>query len=200
MPLGPDFFEHRKRVIEDAYELVAAVEIGEPLTLKTMGDLRRAGPDEVPIALRRLLPRFVILIMLRLLENTPPGPTGTTAGIAALTAVAENAGALTPPQHAETGAALDQLVDQMIADDLPVDDLKRFRNSRIGHSLIAHEPLSNDLPADLVFKHARALIDLVEKIEQMFAANGVNVGPPAMEKSSDWKQRSADFWKRLTSP
>jgi len=198
MPLGPDFFEHRKRVIEDAYELIAAVEISEPLTLKLMDDLRRAGTYEVPIALRRLLPRFVILTMLRLLEDTRPGATGTTAGIAALAVVAENAGALTPTQRTAIDTALDELTSNMIADDLAVDDLKRFRHSSIGHSLIPHKPLSNDLRADLVFKHARAVVALVEKIEQMFAANGVSVGPPVIEKPSDWKQRSADFWKRLT--
>jgi len=198
MPIGPDFLEHRKRVIEDAYELVAAVEISEPLTVKTMNDLQRAGTYEVPIALRRLLTRYVILIMLRLLEDTGPGATGTTAGIAALTRVAENAGALAPRQHTAIDTALDELIDNMVADDLAVDDLKKFRHSSIGHSLIPHEPLSNQLHADLVFKHARAVIALVETIEKMFAANGVSVGPPAMEKPSDWKQRSADFWKRLT--
>jgi hypothetical protein len=196
--IGPDFSEYRKRVIEDAYELVAAVEIGEPLTLKTMDHLRRAGNNEVPIALRRLLPRAAILAMLRLLENSQTGQTGTTAGIAALAAVAESSGTLTTAQRTVVDCALAKILNDMSADGIPMRDLLTFRHAHVGHTLIPHYPLLNDLPADRVFNHARAVIAVVEKIEQAFAANGVQLEPPAMEKPSDWKRRSAEFWKHLT--
>jgi hypothetical protein len=196
--IGPNFFEYRKRVIEDAYELVAAVEICEPLTLKTMDDLRRVGNWEVPLALRRLLARATVLVLLRLLENSQPGKTGTTAGIAALCAIGENSGALTPAQRASVDLSLTKIRDDMIADGTSVSDLTAFRHAHVGHALIPHQPLANDLPADRIFKHARAVIAVVEAIEQVFSANGVQIGPPAMENQNDWKRRSADFWKHLT--
>jgi hypothetical protein len=196
--IAPVFFEYRKRVIEDAYELVAAVEVSEPLTLNAMDDLRRVGNWEVPLFLRRLLTRSVILTMLRLLENSQPGKTGTTAGITAFAAVAEGSGALTPMQRAGVDLALTKIRNDMIADEIPVDYLSAFRHAHIGHTLIPHQALANDLRADIVFKHARAIIAVIEEIEKMFAANGVQLGSPVLEKPSDWKRRSADFWRHLT--
>ena len=82
--LTPMLREYRKRVIEDAYELVAAVEIYEALSLATMGRLKKAGNWEVPMALRRLLSRAAALAMVRLMDESQPGRTGKSAGIPAL--------------------------------------------------------------------------------------------------------------------
>lgn len=188
------FSEYRERVSEDAIELAAVIEIAEPLTQNTMESLKPGDHWEVAIILRRVLPRSSILTALRLIENTPPGRSGTTAGILALANSAVSEKALTEKQRDEIITALDRLLTAMEADGLRLEDLRLFRNAYLAHTLIPHNKLSNDIWAHLVFKHFRYIVSLVANIEKMLDANGVKPKSTFMHEIANWGEKSASFW------
>jgi len=188
--------ENRNRVTDDALDLATILEIAEPLTQKTMERLTRADNWEVPIVIRKALSRYAILIALRLLENTPPGRTGTTAGILALVDTALSAKLLSQVDHDSIKRKLDELRATMEVDGLSFDDLHLFRNSALAHTLIPHTKLSNDIWAHLVFKHFRKIVSLVSEIDKLFDKNGVEPKSTFAQEVADWDKKSADFWSR----
>jgi len=103
MARGLQIFEdHRTRVKDDAFELIVAVKIVEPLLSSNL-------ETSVPTFLRRVLSRYAILGVTRLMAPIGTGKTGTTVSLRSLLQLAGSANILSPEFIASIKARISKL-------------------------------------------------------------------------------------------
>jgi hypothetical protein len=191
MPRGLQRLEdHRTRVNDDAFELIVAVKIIEPLLSNNI----EAG---VPMFLRRILSRYAILDVTRLMAPVGTGKTGTTASLRSLLHLAESENILSPEFIAKIKARLSKLEGEFEHEGFTLKDMTHLRHTQIAHSLIAHTD-ANQVWMHAVIEAADKLFETATEIEKALVAAGRE---PLIDNSAaprEWEAKSLKFWQRLS--
>lgn len=182
--------DHRKRVKDDAFELILAVKIVEPL-------LSRQIESGVPTFLRRILTRYAILGVTRLLAPAETGKTGTTASLRSLIALARRDEAISAEFAARTVAKIDQLAKEFERDGFSLKDLVHLRHTQIAHTLIPHQ-VSKEVWMHTIIEVANALFGLVKEVEETLVAAGCEPLTDISAAPAEWEAKSIEFWTRLS--
>jgi hypothetical protein len=170
VPAHPMFDDHRKRVKDDAFELIVAIKILEPLL---SGDLS-ADVDKIPIFLRRILSRYAILGVTRLLAPISTGKTGTTASIRSLLHLAARANILPSKFIGNIKARISNVETVFEREGFALQDLMHLRHTQIAHTLIPHQD-SNQVWAHTIIEAADELFAITTEIEKALVDAGFSL-------------------------
>src|ERR1700756_4764647 len=139
---SPRFQECRKLVHEDAFEAKLAAETAIPLISGLlMGEHRAVG-----IFLRRVLMRYLSLVLSRLLDEARNGRTGITASIPSLLEMTREETILSQTQLQHFDSAFEKIKANAghQGSDLP-KALRDLRNIHLAHKLIPWNNTINDV-------------------------------------------------------
>jgi hypothetical protein len=188
----PIFDDHRKRVKDDAFELIVGVKILEPLLSSDLS----ADVEKVPIFLRRILSRYAILGVTRLLAPIGTGKTGTTASFRSLLHLAATANILPSKFIVGIKARISKVGTEFEREGFALQDLMHLRHTQIAHTLIPHQD-SNQVWAHTVVEAADELFAIATEIESALVEAGCQ---PLIDTSSapgEWEAESLKFWTKL---
>jgi hypothetical protein len=187
----------RKLVHDDAFEAQLAAEMATPLisgALTKMKDHYLTG-----VFLRRVLTRYLGLVLSRLLDKPENGRTGVTASIASLLEMAEDEGILSSTQIQSFISEFEKIKVHAGAEYDLVRALRDLRNIQLAHKLI---PWSN--PADDVLGHhliefAGAIFNFAMTLDQALAeATSISLSD-SCKAAKDFQSNVDIFYKGLTS-
>jgi len=193
------FDAHRKRVKDDAFELIVAIKILEPLLSGALHALGAADVEKIPIFLRRILTRYAILDITRLLAPIGAGKTGTTASLRSLLWLAAKANTLPAAFLLSTKTRIAKVEKEFEREGFEVRDLMHLRHTQIAHTLIAHQD-SNQIWAHTLVEAADELFAIATDIEKALVEGGCE---PLIDTSSApaaWEAESLKFWNKLKQP
>jgi hypothetical protein len=183
------FEHHRSRVKDDAFELIVAVKIVEPLL---SGDLETG----VPTFLRRILSRYAILGITRLMAPIGTGKTGTTASLRSLLQLSGEANKLSADFIGSIKARIAKLETEFEREGFTLKDLTHLRHTQIAHTLIAHQN-ANQVWMHAVIEAAEKLFEISTEIESALVGAGC---PPLIDNSAApelWRVKSSEFWSEM---
>lgn len=183
----------RQHVIEDAGDLISLLGLVDPL----IGAPRLTSADDIAHAgrlLRRVLSRYLVLVVCRLHENAGSGPTGVTASIDSLLDHAK--GQIDDERGAELKQKRREIIASLEAEGINFRDLRSFRTAEIAHSLHRESNASdNSLYYSNISIFARRTYDLVLEIEQELVATGSVAFTDLPYLNEAWERRAAVIWK-----
>ena len=185
-----EFEDHRSRVKDDAFELIVAVKIVEPLLTGNM-------ETGVPTFLRRILSRYAILSVTRLMAPIGTGRTGTTASLRSLLHLAGESCILPVDFIGSINVKIAKLETEFERDGFTLKDLNHLRHTQIAHTLIAHEG-ANQVWMHAVIEAAEDLFEISTEIESALVDAGCS---PLIDNSAapeTWRVKSSEFWSENT--
>jgi AbiU2 len=186
---SPRFQECRKLVHEDAFEAKLAAETAIPLIsglLSEMGEHRAVG-----IFLRRVLMRYLSLVLSRLLDESRNGRTGITASIPSLLEMTREETILSQTQLQHFDSALEKIKANagQQGSDLP-KALRDLRNIHLAHKLIPWNNTINDVSGQHLTEFAEDIFDFVVRLDKALAeATSITL--------ADSRRGSADFQRNV---
>jgi hypothetical protein len=183
------FQECRKLVHEDAFEAKLAAETAIPLIsglLSEMGEHRAVG-----IFLRRVLMRYLSLLLSRLLDESRNGKTGITASIPSLLEMTREETILSQTQLQHFDSAFEKIKANAghQGSDLP-KALRDLRNIHLAHKLIPWNNTINDVSGQHLTEFAEDIFDFVVRLDKALAeATSITL--------ADSRRGSADFQRNV---
>jgi hypothetical protein len=181
----------RKRMTDDAFELMATVGLVTPLVTGEVHPL-----NEPQLLLRRVLSRHVVLVLTRLHARAGTGRSGVTASIDALLDALPASSLLTPGAVAAFKTRREKLLTDMEADGVAAEDVNLFRNVELAHSLLAHNPQRADIAWPTMYALAQGTNELVRDIEaDIVAGGGRAMRLLGAAEYSDWVEHGRSLWR-----
>jgi hypothetical protein len=177
------------RVKDDAFELIVAVKIVEPL-------LSNEPKTDVPKFLRRILSRYAVLGVTRLMAPIGTGRTGTTASLKSLLQLAGSENILPAEFIEDMNARVSNLETEFEHEGFTLQDLTHLRHTQIAHTLIPHQD-ANQVWMHAIVEAADKLFEIATEIEKALVDAGC---PPMVDNTSapkEWEAKSLEFWTRL---
>jgi hypothetical protein len=190
-----DLEAYRKRVKDDAFELLLTMKVVEPLLSRQL----YSETEPVEMYLRRILTRHLVLNLTRLLEKISNGKTGVTASIASLALLAKAEGVLNEAAHVDILSRLNTIENRFETRGVSKADLVRFRHIEIAHTLIPHDETENELWAEIVLEYAAEIIAFAADVETQLIAAGCATPIDTSGFAEKWEIWSAEFWARKTA-
>jgi hypothetical protein len=187
-----------KLVHDDAFEAQITLHMVAPLLTSAPEALQPDYLRKCAIFLRRLLTRYLAIVLCRLLDRpNETGRTGITASISSLLEMAESDGVLDGEQVRKFTADLESIKLNAAEGQYDlVQALRDLRNIQVAHTLIPWKD-----PAEQVWAHdltgfTTEVVALVIEIEKALSeATGETL--PNIRTNADAFQASSDrFWQR----
>jgi hypothetical protein len=193
---SPHFQECRKLVHEDAFEANLAAKMAEPLIsgmLSKMRDHHAAG-----IFLRRVLTRYLSLVLSRLLDEPQNGRTGVTASIPSLLDMTRDEAVLDNTQLQHFVSDFQKIKADAAQQEYRLPKaLRDLRNIHLAHKLIPWNNPTNDVFGHHLIDFAEAIFDFVMRLDKALAeATSITIAD--FRKGSDDFQHNVDrFYETL---
>lgn len=183
----------RKLVHNDAFEARLATEMAAPLI---SGELdKMTGHYAVGQFLRRVLTRYLSLVVSRLLEKPGQGGTGVTASIASLLEMAQDEAILSSTEIQRFLSEFDTLKTQATKGEYDlVRSLRELRNIYLAHTLMPWTD-PTDVWGHHLVEFTEAIFDFAMTLDQALAdATSISLSRKAAE---DFQSNVDRFYEAL---
>lgn len=195
------FQECRKLVYDDAFEGRVTADLAIPLLGNVPNEMKTKYLYDVAIFLRRILTRYLALVMCRLLEKpNDSGKTGVTASIASLLEIIRDEALLDAKTIDDLCAEFERIKNGAADGEYDlVKSLFGLRNMQIAHSLIPWKEPTEELWAHHLLDFVDAIFGFVVKVEEaLTTATGTALGN-LEESVQSFRESAGQFWRAQTT-